>query len=57
MVIPSEINKQNENFALSSASPKWRIMGTHPYHPLGGAVEGSLFEVVLSSANRATIEY
>ena len=44
----------SESSAVSSASLRSGIVRAHPNHPIGGAMESSCFEVVPSSANRAT---
>ena len=46
--------KRKPEKKLVSTSPRHWVMRTHPHHPLGGAINGSSFEIVLSSANRAT---
>ena len=51
---PEEI-PVSEGSAVSSASPRSGRMRAHPYHPRGGAIGGSFFKIVPSSAcNRAT---
>ena len=50
---PEEI-PVSESSATSSASLRGGGMRAHPYHPVGGAIDGSSFEIVPSAANQAT---
>ena len=44
----------SESSAASSTSLRSGIVRPHPYHAVGGVLEGSYFELLPSSASRAT---